>query len=340
MARCEIIIVGYRCEDDIVQCLHAIYALEGGDVSVRICENGGSQAYASLISALTEVFGSSDTIPSSSKSLDEGRRFAGAVPICAYLAAGNLGYAGGVNAILDVLEGDPDWEAVWVLNPDTQPRPGALKALRERAQDGAYGAVGSRIILKRSNTVQMYAGRWRRWMARGYNIGLGASADATIDPADVEANMQYISGASMYVTRSFINTVGRMDERYFLYAEEVDWFFRKGHFKLGYAHDAIVDHAHGATLGSSHDRRSRSSLSVYLDERSKLLLTRRFFPRQFPVVAVSTFLLAAQYLKAGAYKNYRVALAGWWAGLRGETGFPPSFAPKPYEMVTSHLQQK
>ena len=39
---------------------------------------------------------------------------------------------------------------------------------------------------------------------------------------------------------------------------------------------------HGATMGSSHDRRSRSPFSVYLDERNRLLITRRFDPVMLP----------------------------------------------------------
>ena len=335
MANCEIIIVGFRCEDDIVQCLQSVAALDGGQFSIRICENGGPTSFRALTAALGQAFGPGQPDGYRSERVDDAQRFAlaGGIPVHAYRASGNLGYAGGVNAVLDCIAPDAAWDSIWILNPDTQPMPDALEALRRRAAEGGYGVVGSRMILTRSNTIQMYAGRWRRTMARGYNIGLGAAADALPNVSKIEAVMDYVCGASMYVTRDFITKVGQMDERYFLYAEEVDWCFRRGAFKLGYAHDSVVHHAHGATIGSSHDRRSRSSLSVYLDERSKILFTQRFFPKLYPLVIVSTFLLAAQYLKAGAFKNYGVALAGWWAGLRGEHGFPQAFAPKPAERI-------
>src|SRR5690606_19980013 len=116
--------------------------------------------------------------------------------------------------------------------------------------------------------------------------------------------------------------IGEMDERYFLYHEEVDWCLRRGAARLGYGHDSIVYHKHGATMGSSSDRKRRSRLSVYLEERNKLLLTRRFYPAIYPVVVLTTLVLTAQYLRAGAFANFRTALAGWSAGLRGETGAP------------------
>jgi hypothetical protein len=66
-------------------------------------------------------------------------------------------------------------------------------------------------------------------------------------------------------------------------------------------------------------------LSVYLGERNKLLLTRRFYRPLYPLVALSTLLLTAQYLAQCSMRNFRAALAGWAAGLRGEEGIPPRF---------------
>ena len=137
--------------------------------------------------------------------------------------------------------------------------------------------------------------------------------------------MNYVSGASLFATRDYVEAVGLLDERYFLYCEEVDWCFRRGARRLGYAHEALVYHAHGTTIGSSSDRRKRSPLSVYLDERNRHLLTRRFFPKRYPLVAIATLLFTAQYLRARAGANFIVALSGWYAGLRGEEGLPERF---------------
>ena len=137
--------------------------------------------------------------------------------------------------------------------------------------------------------------------------------------------MDYVSGASMYVPRRYIEAVGPLDERYFLYNEEVDWCFRRGRYRLGYAHDAIVYHTHGATMGSSHDKKQRSPLSVFLDERNKLLFTRRFFPRDIRSSSLTTLILTGQYLASGAFSNFFYALAGWGAGLTGRSGRPNGF---------------
>ncbi|CAO4157373.1 glycosyltransferase [Methylorubrum extorquens] len=330
MSYCAIVIIGFRCSVDIAECISALKCLDGPNHAVHICENGGGESYAELclsLLAMGEEMAAPVQSPSSRLITREFCLSGNGTRVLVHRAPENLGYAGGINAVLAYLKPDPNWDAVWILNPDTAPKPGALAALKKRAVEGDYGIVGSRIVLSHNQRIQTYGGRWRRWMARGWNIGLGEPADATPDVAKVEAEMQYVCGASMYVVRRFIETVGPLEEGYFLYAEEVDWCLRRGHFKLGYAHDSIVHHDHGATIGSNRDRKMRSSFSVFLDERSKLLLTRRFYPMIFPVVAIITLVLTIQYAVQGAYKNFGVALAGWFSGLKGETGLPARFLP-------------
>ena len=77
-----------------------------------------------------------------------------------------------------------------------------------------------------------------------------------------------------------------------------------------------------STNGSNRDRARRSRLSVYLDERNRLLLTRRIYPGAYPLVVLVTLGLTLQYLRHGAVTNFRHALSGWFAALRGETGVP------------------
>ena len=151
--------------------------------------------------------------------------------------------------------------------------------------------MGSRLVSKSMHKVQQYGGRWRPLIGRGFNIGMGADQDAAADVADIERSMTYVSGASLYATRAYCDAVGFMQEDYFLYAEDVDWCLRGVGRLLGYAHDALVYHKHGSTIGSNSNRKLRSRLSVYLDERNKLLLTRRYIPKLFPLVVVTTFLL-------------------------------------------------
>jgi N-acetylglucosaminyl-diphospho-decaprenol L-rhamnosyltransferase len=331
-----IAIVGYRNAGDIRTCLAALGRLTEPRIIISICENGGAAAYDALIERLRDVVDFAGETPpvrdprvsqSRQSQPRQGRLRPGGQPVRLYAATSNLGYAGGINVSVAQLADDQPWSAMWILNPDTEPHPDALGALMARAREG-YGIVGSRLVFKASERVQLYGGgRWRWLLARGLNIGMNAPADAVPDIAAIEGQMNYVSGASLFATRDFIDSVGPMDERYFLYCEEVDWCLRRGRHRLGYAHDSIVYHAHGSTIGGAGSTRADwSRLAVYLDERNKLLLTRRFFPGRYPLVLLATLLLTLQYLKLGAGKNFLTALEGWWAGLRGEEGVPAQFA--------------
>ena len=323
-----IAIVGYRNADDIRTCLAALTRLTETNFIVSICENGGAQAYHALVAALRGLVsfeGAPPLVDSRVVEAKAGRLQGGGQPVRIYRATGNLGYAGGVNVTLEQLRSDDSWSALWILNPDTEPHPDALTALIARTREG-YGIVGSRLIFKTTQRVQCYGGHWRPTMASARNIGMNAPRDAMPDIVALERKMDYINGASLFATRACVDEIGPLDERYFLYCEEIDWVFRRGAHRLGYAHDSIVYHAHGATIGSNKNRRMRSALSVYLDERNRHLFTRRFFPARYPLVAFTTLVFTLQYVRAGAFRNFGVALAGWFAGLRGEQGLPKRFA--------------
>jgi GT2 family glycosyltransferase len=326
--RIVIVIVTYKNGDDAVACLKSLALSTHQNFEVHICENGGAAAFAELADRIQSLKPGPELRPNATTAIRETRSgFLGenGQTIYVHLAESNLGYAGGVNAVLSLVEGDPSWSAIWVLNPDTVVDPDALTEAIKRAAVGGYGVVGSRLVLEETGRIHLYGGRWRRWMARGFNLGLGAPSDIVPDVAAVERDMDYVCGAAMLVSRSFIEAVGPMDDRYFLYCEEVDWCLRRGAFKLGYAHNSIVYHTHGTTTGASVDHGRRSDLSVYLEERNKLLLSRRHFPQIYPLVLIATLLLTTQYLAKRQVASFKVALEGWMAGLSGEEGIPRRF---------------
>ena len=322
-----VVIVGFRNAAELRDCVGLLTRSRHTDFSVHVCENGGSAAFADLVGEFGRLVPDLQSKQSGARMVAHAAgRLGGGQALHLYDAGANLGYAGGINICFAAIAAEGRYDAVWILNPDTEPDEGAMTALIAHQQAGGYGIVGSRLVLKESGRVQLYGGRWRKWMARGFNIGRDAPADAQPDVAAIERALDYVSGASIFATRAYVEAVGPFDERYFLYCEETDWCFRRGERRLGYAHDALVIHRHGSTIGSSMSRKTRSALSVYLDERNKLLFTRRFYGAIFPLVVLAALLLTAQYAKAGAWANFKVALAGWWAGLRGERGFPRRFA--------------
>jgi N-acetylglucosaminyl-diphospho-decaprenol L-rhamnosyltransferase len=322
-------IVGFRCSRLIAELVAGSQAWTHENFEFHICENGGSETYSELAADLSAVAGAIDEGPAGAvvEGALENRRFR--LPhgqaVVIHRATGNLGYSGGVNVVLRAIEPDPTWTRFWLLNPDAVPHADALAGLLDHMRRGQYGIVGARLVFAGTERVQQYGGRWRWWLGRGLNVGYGAPAGTVPDIRAVEARLNYASGACMLVSREFVREAGPMDERYFLYSEEVDWCLRRGALKIGYAHDAVVEHHHGATIGSNQSMRDRSLFSIYLLERSGLLLTRKFYPYALPLVAITSGLFTLKYLKTGGPKRFLSALQGWAAGLRGEVGFPSRF---------------
>ncbi|ADI15956.1 glycosyltransferase family 2 protein [Truepera radiovictrix] len=203
----------------------------------------------------------------------------------------NLGFAGGNNVGLRyALEQGADY--VWLLNNDTLVEPDALTHLVARAQAGAaglpVGLCGSTLIYEsRRDTVQALGGaRYNRWWGTVAHIGRHRPRELPIDAAAVERQLDYLIGASMLVSRPFLETIGLMQEDYFLYFEELDWAVRaRGRFALAYAPQSVVYHKEGASIGGND--RARAAKSFTADRyalQNRVRFTRRFYPYALPTV--------------------------------------------------------
>lgn len=298
-----ICIVSFRNPGEILDCLHALAQSDYQDFEIVICENGGPDAYTSLVSTLPEM-------------LSNGQR------VTSIQAPGNIGYAGGVNTCM---RERPDADAWWIVNPDTVPDVSALSALIARLDQGDCDAVGG-TLYHPDGRVQAHGGKWRGWLARAESIGHGTSLSLVPDASVVEADMNYILGASMLIGRTFVDRIGLMRDDYFLYCEEVEWCLRalKNGLRLGFAPDALVKHGQGGTTGSADSITKRPRLPIYMDERNKIHVVRDITPDRLPVAAIAAlFLLSLRFGRRGAWRQWGYALSGWFAGVRGRRGLPP-----------------
>jgi GT2 family glycosyltransferase len=194
----------------------------------------------------------------------------------------NLGFAGGSNVGVRFAQRFGDYEFFWFLNNDCEVAPDALDAyLAYMASRSDVGICGAQLrYFHFPQTIQAYAGAVHNvWTGRARYIGYMADVGAVHDQNLVEHTMSYVCGASMFVRRDFIETVGLMQEDYFLYYEEIDWAIRgQGLFNMGYAPGAVVFHKEGATIGSNNDPKKATYLSEFYLFRNRLLFTKRFFP--------------------------------------------------------------
>lgn len=201
----------------------------------------------------------------------------------------NLGFAGGNNVGLryGMALGDVDY--YWLLNNDTVVEPDALTHLVARMQqDPGAGICGSTICLyhDRSKIQALGGGYYCHWLGLPWHYGrFVQSGRDTINYQKAESRMNYVEGASMLVSRSFLEKVGLMSEEYFLYFEELDWALRsKGRFRLGYAPASIVYHKVGASIGTSSNPARKSLVCDYYNIRNRIRFTRQYHPLSLPTV--------------------------------------------------------
>jgi GT2 family glycosyltransferase len=332
-----ILIVSYRCANDVRGCLEALSrANPEPKFEVFIAENGGPDAFDTLANVLTCEGGPcrNDCHPKDSLVCEHARRNRqlrlvrtdGLQGPLVHLAemSDNLGYGGGVNAWLRPLLRESGWVGVWVLNPDTEPDPDALAELSAYASSRDKGLVGSRLIsMSDPDRIITRGLSWRKLRASSVAIDGYSPTSREPDLESIERRLDAPSGASIYASRELIQGVGLMKEHYFLYFEDLEWGLRAKKFRApGYAHSSVVHHKGGTTIGTARRRRDRSKLSVYLSARNNILFVREHFLLWLPWTVVVGLMQVMSYAVAGAHANMVTYSRGLLAGLVGERGKP------------------
>ena len=216
----------------------------------------------------------------------------------------NLGFAAGNNIGLRyaLLQ---NHQYFWLLNSDTVVNNNSLSGLRQRMQeDSSIGMCGSTLVYySEPDVVQALGGaRFDYSKGIGEHLGVGTNLVDLPERQFIEDSLEYVVGASMMVTRSFIERIGLMCEDYFLYFEEIDWATRSsGLFKLAWAPSSLVLHKEGGAIGSSHRSRP-SNLSLKYIYRSRFIFTRRHVPQYILSVNRIVILEAIIYLKRFDFK--------------------------------------
>ena len=302
MMTVAVCITSYRCPDAIAACVAALEVSTYDDFCLVICENGGMAAAQALAERLPAVL-------------------RGGQPVLVIDAGGNTGFAGGTNLAISA---SPHASALWLLNPDTVPAPEALAALKRRLDEGNVDAVGG-VVHFADGRIQGVGGRWQGIIGRIVSLGHGRQLGSFQDQAAVERRQNFLIGASLLVSRRFLQIAGPMREDYFLYCEEVEWALRavRRGLRLGHAPDALVRHDEGTTTGSGGGRSQQKRLPVYLNQRNRVHLIRDTRPALLPL-AVPAMLaqIAMSYVRIGAWSQAGYALHGLMAGLSGERGLP------------------
>jgi N-acetylglucosaminyl-diphospho-decaprenol L-rhamnosyltransferase len=196
----------------------------------------------------------------------------------------NHGFAAGNDAaITRLLELKPECKLIWLLNPDTLLHMGALKQLLNALDENpSWGIVGSRLedpAGTSQNAARQFPGVFNELdstarfgpVSRCLKLWQIAPHEQ-----DKRATCDWLPGASLMIRREVFESIGLLDEGFFMYFEEVDFCKRAkdAGFKVGYVPSSRVVHLVGQASGvtSSGGTIKKRRPQYWFDSRARYFL--------------------------------------------------------------------
>lgn len=322
-----IVLVNWNGWRDTIECLESLFRNSYQSYRVIVCDNNSSDnsleniktwAENGLVPAagnLQQLSWPPVTKPISYVEYDRMDAEKGGCPevdhpLVLIRTGGNLGFAGGNNVGLRYALARGDFDYVWLLNNDTVIDSNALTALVQRMETKpAAGMCGSTIYYyEKPDKIQALGGGWYcKWIGLPWHYGRFGRHAGPINPGRAEAWMNYVEGASLLISRDFLQQIGLMCEDYFLFFEEADWAIRaKGRFLLTYAAESIVYHKVGSSIGTSSNPREKSYTCDYYNIRNRLYFTAKYYP--YALLSVCMLLAFTFATRVLLFKWDRVAM--------------------------------
>lgn len=273
----SIVIVSYNTRDRLRRCLTAIAQSEGlGRTETFVVDNASTDGSAEMVAA--------------------------EFPWVQLLRSGaNRGYAWANNVALRRARG----QRILLLNPDTEFGPRALADmvtfLDAHPEAAAVGpklvrADGSLDLACRRSFPSPAVAFYRlsglsRLLARSPRFG---RYNLTYLDPDQETEVDAISGAFMLVRREAIEEIGLLDERFFLYGEDLDWAYRMKEHGWGIRYNPAVTVVH--YKGEASRQSSRRATVAFF--RAMHLFYEKHY-RAGTVFILDWLIVAAIYARMG-----------------------------------------
>jgi N-acetylglucosaminyl-diphospho-decaprenol L-rhamnosyltransferase len=225
------VVVNYEAGPLLVECVQSLLgdSSAGGPPAVVVVDNGSRDG---SVAALR------DAVPSA-RVLETGANLG-------YATAANRGIAATATAV------------VAVCNPDARIEPGTAQALLGRLDaEPDLGAVGPTVLepdgacypsaRQVPSTVDAvgHGLLGKVWPRNPFTRRYRELDTDPHQPRDVD----WVSGAAVWLRRAALDAVDGWDERYFMYVEDVDlcWRLRHAGWRIGYEPGGTVVHVHGAS---------------------------------------------------------------------------------------------
>jgi len=237
----SVIIVNWNTRELLAQCLQSLQDTVESGFDVWVVDNGSTDGSVAMV---RERFPHAHVIANPE----------------------NVGFVRANNQALPLCQG----RYVLLLNSDTQALPGSLDRMVQFLDEHLRAGIAGVRLLNPDGTFQAsytpFPTLWREFLILS---GLGRALVRPTFPSygpEVEKGSQmiagYMEGACLMARREAVDQVGGLDERIFMYAEEVDWCYRfcQAGWQVWYLPQAPIVHYGGQ---SSKQRQGRMEAELY-----------------------------------------------------------------------------
>lgn len=238
----------------------------------------------------------------------------------------NKGGTGGFNSGIRFAMQTKGYEYIWLLDNDVTVTPGALLELTKvMLSDPLIGISGSRILNLADPEFIVESGAFFDW-----RVGTVRPVHRNIKKCDAQGEaiiqVDYVAVCSALVRVSAIPNVGLMDERYFLFWDDMDWgiAFQDAGFKAVAVPASEVYHAAFTEYRSL-------VVDSYYGIRNQLLTFSKYRHHKYATHGMFNMLRRAS--KTSIFTilscNYggKLSFLGYWDFLRGQWGKIPWSVP-------------
>lgn len=267
------IILNYKHPNDTINCLDNLRAADGGDkVDYYVVDNSPTESFEKALK----------------------RRF----PKINYVASpSNLGFAGGNNqAIKKILKSDCQY--ILIINPDVTVGKRFFKPLLSDLSDNKKAMVVAPAVRHEQNGEIFFGleGKvgWRTGKATHLNL-------RRLPKYRTARKCEFVTFACVLTKSDVFRMVGLLDERYFMYLEDVDFCLRvkEAGFDILIDQKVVVDH-----WTSSSFKRPTDKLAISFRSQLAFISKWLYFPKNiFPIIYCLLFYPYLYFL--WTYHHYK-----------------------------------
>lgn len=262
-----VLIVNYNNWPDTIECLESVFKSSYSDLEVIIVDNSPNndsvnnlQEWAKGNIKIKHTRFPELVYPEQKKPLDfilvSEKEFYNShtkINLTIIKAKSNNGFAAANNIVLKkLIKSNENDDFVFLLNNDTVIPTDTISSLISNYSKANVGVVGCALLeYNNPKTVQSVGGLYNKVFGTTSQVSEGLSVQDLKSETEA-AQIDYPCGAAMFLSTQILKDIGLLNEKYFLYYEELDWVeSARPKYTTTYFKNCLVYHKGGVSIGSN-----------------------------------------------------------------------------------------